>query len=456
MLLTALAHRHAWTFSDGRRIQGYVRRNDYNVFHSKRRREDHGHAFGFPTRFWRDSVGASLLGDLEAGHILVGELRYCPDCLDRGWHTAMFQHLSVGACPVHGCRLLVGCIQCAKPIPTNTSSFLEHHNFCWSCGYPFVLTQNLERCLTQGVEQPEAFQRLYEALLPRAQLCNLFRLNSPATRCRPEALGIHRVSIGLHRSWPIHCGTALRMISENLVPRFEVTMELAERHELVANERAQAVWQLQEQIEAVGGACLLPPELIQAHGSGARITRPMHLTAVALVRTAVQLGQPKDIRERGFAWRGAALAPFVQWLPQDAAGAAYAARYQVYKLFALNLLRIRSLRWIEEVPWSEQFEPAAFSAPWRHVGGGDEAMTGFRCRTGLAGAVRLIRRYGDRSLQSKVEQGGGSVLDALDPTPNLPASSAWPPCGRSELLARLAGKDFAHLYRVAGTQEGGG
>lgn len=415
MLLTALAHRHAWTLSDGHRIQGHVHRNGLNVFHSERYWKDHGHAFGFPRSFWRDSVGASLLGDLEAGRILVGELRYCPDCLSQGWHTAMFQHLSVGACPVHGCRLLMGCTKCAKPLPTSTNSFLDNHNFCWSCGYPFMLTENLERRLAQGVEQPEAFQRLYEALLPRAKPCNPFRLNSSAAKCRPEALRIHRVSIGLHRSWPIHRGTALRMISESLTPRFEATLEHAERNELVVNERAQAIWQLQEQIEEVGGTCPLPPELNDAHGGGVRLTRPMHLTAVALARTAVQLGLPKGIWERGHAWRGSSLTPFVQWLPQDAAGAAYAARHQVYKLFALNLLRIRSLRWIEEVAWNEQFEPAAFSAPWRHVEVGGEAMTGFRCRMGLAGAVRLIRRYGDRMLQSKLEQDGGSVLEALDP-----------------------------------------
>lgn len=319
----------------------------------------------------------------------------------------MFQHLSVGACPVHGCRLLVGCTECAKPIPTNTNSFLENHNFCGSCGYPFVLTENLELCLLKGVEQPEAFQRLYDALLPRAQTCNLFRLDHPATRHRPDALLLHRLSVGLHRSWPLHRGTALRMISESLISRGEATLKQAELHDLAVNERSQAVWQLREQIEAVGDSCFLPPELNQTNGGGARITRPMHLTAVALARTTVRLGQPKQNWERGLAWRGSSLAPFVQWLPQEAAGAAYAARYQVYMLFTLNLLSIRSLRWIEEVPWNEQFEPAAFSAPWRHVEVGGEAMTGFRCRVGLIGAVRLIRRYGNRLLQSRLEHDDG-------------------------------------------------
>jgi hypothetical protein len=442
MLLTALAHRHAWTVADGRRIQGDVRRTNNNVFHIKRCWEAHGNAFGFPSWFWRDSVGASLLGNIEADHILVGEFRYCPDCLAQGWHTAMFQHISVGACPVHGCGLRVGCIECAKSIPTSTKSILEHHNFCWSCGYPFVLTENLERCLAQGVDQPEAFQRLYEALLPRTELCTRFRLDHPAARYSHDALRIHRVSIGLHRSWPLHRGTALRMISESLTPRSEAMLHPTEWYELVVNARAQAVWQLQEQIEAVGGSCALPSELNHAHGGGVRLTCPMHLTAVALARTAVQLGRPKEIWERGVVFRGSSRAAFVHWLPPDEEGAAYAARYQVYKLFALNLLRIRSLRWIEEVPWNEQFEPAAFSAPWRHVEVDGEAMTGLRCRMSLAGAGRLIRRYGDWLLQSKLEQGSGSILDALDPMPDLAASSAWPPSGLSDLLAHFAGKEL--------------
>jgi hypothetical protein len=424
MLLTALAHRHAWTLSDGRRIQGRIHRNDINVFHSEQHWEDHVHAFGFPSSFWRDSVGSSLLGDVEASHILIGELRYCPDCLGQGWHTAMFQHLSVGACPVHGCRLVVGCTQCAMPIPTSINALLENHNFCSSCGYPFVLVENLERCLARGVEQPEAFRRLYESLLPRDQPCNLFMLDHPAAKFRPEALGIHRVSIGLHRSWPLRRGTELRMIAEKLICRSKATLKNAELHELAFDERSQAFWQLREQIEEIGGYCHLPPELNNVRGGGVRITRPMHLTAAALARTTVQLGQPKQIWERGHAWRGSSLAPLIQWLPKDAAGAAYAARYQVYKLFALNLLSIRSLRWIEEVPWNEQYEPAAFSAPWRHVEVGGEALTGFRCRMGLGGALRLIRRYRDRWLQSKLEQGSGSILDVLDSNANLAVSSA--------------------------------
>jgi hypothetical protein len=55
-------------------------------------------------------------------------------------------------------------------------------------------------------------------------------------------------------------------------------------------------------------------------------------------------------------------------------------------------------------------------------------LTGFRCRMGLGGALRLIRRYRDRWLQSKLEQGSGSgsgsILDVLDSTPNLDVSSA--------------------------------
>lgn len=438
MLLTALAHRNAWTFADGRRFRSGIRRSDNSVFHMELCGEEHGHAFGFPSLFWRDSLGASLLGDVEASHILVGEFRYCPDCLAQGWHTAMFQHLSVGACPVHGCQLLVGCTHCAKPIPTSPMSFLEHHNFCRSCGYPFVLTENLERCLAQGVEQPEAFQRLYEALLPRTQACNLFRLNHPAAWYRSEALRIHRISIGLHRSWPLHRGTALRRVSETLTPRSEVTLKHGEWYELAVDERAQAVGQLQEQIEAVGGTCPLPPELNLTHAGGVRITRPMHLTAVALARTALQLGRSKELWERGPVWRECSRAPLVQWLPQDALGAAYAARYQVYKLFVLNLLRVRHLRWIEEVPWNEQFEPAAFSSPWRHVEVGGKAMTEFRCRLGLEGAIRLIRRYGERLLQSKLEQGGGSVLEALNPIPNVAASSVAPPFGLADSFVRSA------------------
>ena len=85
--------------------------------------------------------------------------------------------------------------------------------------------------------------------------------------------------------------------------------------------------------------------------------------AAALVRTVVQLSLQKVVVERGVEWNGTVQTCYMEWLPKDPPGTAYGARMQVYNLFVLNCLRIRRLRWIEQVSWNEPFEPSAFSAP---------------------------------------------------------------------------------------------
>lgn len=45
------------------------------------------------------------------------ELRYCPKCLERGFHAAWFQWRFIKRCPVHGSPLQGGCQKCAAVIP---------------------------------------------------------------------------------------------------------------------------------------------------------------------------------------------------------------------------------------------------------------------------------------------------------------------------------------------------
>lgn len=416
MLLVAMAHRLACVVSDVVRIQGNKsNHHDVSVFHNQRQWEQHGKSFGFPAQVWRDAVGAELADDVAAKDVFVGEMRYCYKCLEQGWHTAMFQHVAVRACPVHGTPLLVGCLECGKPLQTSTNCLFGNHNFCWSCGYPFVLIERLEARLAHGVSDQRAFQRLHDALVPPEIGRSSFKLADPIARFRRPLLDAHRISIGLHRSWPTHLGTSLRMLPERLVARPEEQMKPTDWRLMAINERARAVWELQDCIEKNGASVTWPRELASAWGGGVRLSTPMCLAAAALVRTVVQLSLQKVVVERGVEWNGTVQTCYMEWLPKDPPGTAYGARMQVYNLFVLNCLRIRRLRWIEQVSWNEPFEPSAFSAPWRWVSAEGEPRTAFRCRSNFDRAARLLVRYKGRWLQSRLEHGSTDGLDLVEP-----------------------------------------
>lgn len=58
---------------------------------------------------------------LPSGHPALAwaatELRYCPTCLEAGFHAAWFQWEFIEQCPLHRCHLLRGCRRCATAIP---------------------------------------------------------------------------------------------------------------------------------------------------------------------------------------------------------------------------------------------------------------------------------------------------------------------------------------------------
>jgi hypothetical protein len=83
-----------------------------------------------PTSLWKLQALATIMNisttDVQSGFCstlvpLQGrcatELRYCPACLELGFHAAWFQWLSIERCPLHGLPLTFGCALCKSPIP---------------------------------------------------------------------------------------------------------------------------------------------------------------------------------------------------------------------------------------------------------------------------------------------------------------------------------------------------
>ncbi|WP_320533908.1 hypothetical protein [Robbsia andropogonis] len=134
------------------------------------------------------------------------ELRYCPGCLEQGFHAAWFQWRFVERCPTHGSRLRSGCHKCAAVIPYALDSSLTRHPLsCSHCGTFWVrqLNRPAGRCVPVKGRLARIFKRwqihLADAMMP--VIATPFPSCAPATGkvARQRAAGIEIRMTGLAR-----------------------------------------------------------------------------------------------------------------------------------------------------------------------------------------------------------------------------------------------------------------
>lgn len=63
------------------------------------------------------------------------ELRFCPMCIQRGFHSAIFQDPSLSCCPIHQALLTVGCPQCGSAIRYSLGKPILENPYGCPCGY---------------------------------------------------------------------------------------------------------------------------------------------------------------------------------------------------------------------------------------------------------------------------------------------------------------------------------
>jgi len=60
-----------------------------------------------------------LVTDLSGQYSYQTKLRYCPECIQKGYHSALYQMLWLVECPIHNVPLLSSCPNCENPIDTS-------------------------------------------------------------------------------------------------------------------------------------------------------------------------------------------------------------------------------------------------------------------------------------------------------------------------------------------------
>lgn len=74
-----------------------------------------------------------------AGDNIFSNFRYCLKCMEKGYHTAIFQLPTLVICPEHLCELICECPDCGEQISTELNQELLNSPFvCNRCGREFV------------------------------------------------------------------------------------------------------------------------------------------------------------------------------------------------------------------------------------------------------------------------------------------------------------------------------
>lgn len=95
----------------------------------------------------------ALGGDLQTSNTL----RWCPDCMERGFHAAAFQVRLIRMCPLHKIALEESCPVCHRPIPYEADSKTLEVPFGCPCGHvlwPGLYHRDWPCSLAHEVEAP--------------------------------------------------------------------------------------------------------------------------------------------------------------------------------------------------------------------------------------------------------------------------------------------------------------
>lgn len=89
-------------------------------------------------RIETDSIKKSFVTEIfpNSRRKALPYLKWCPECMENGFHSSIQQLEFLGACPVHGTKLISVCPQCHRVLPYQLSREMFKEPFsCPGCGY---------------------------------------------------------------------------------------------------------------------------------------------------------------------------------------------------------------------------------------------------------------------------------------------------------------------------------
>lgn len=326
----------------------------------------------------------------------VAELRYCPVCLSKGCHSALFQLPAVAYCPVHEVRLRCGCPHCGEAVPASALSVGRNHLYCGKCGRNLATDRRREFL---GGEVLQLSSQKFDALRDAATNPD----NEERSVVRPDAAPAQvAASVGLsrllasHTMWFEEKVAGLERFRVQCLP-LEVEqppLPSSRAHALVRNAYISAFVELAGNLEKLVRLDAMPTGADSGTHSGARVDADMQLVGAAFWHAASTFGVHRYIHGE-MPPPTARASPFAYSLPRGTQAMRLVVRCQVETLFVLNVLSFRHHQYGAEVAWSKVPEHAKFLMPWRihRPPGGAAAELQIRARVDDATVSRVVKRY---------------------------------------------------------------
>ena len=339
----------------------------------------------------------------ERSLLMAADLRYCPECLRLGTHSAVHQHRAVADCPHHLLALKQGCPACGKPIKLSLLALARSPFCCDSCGVLFrrrrpgdAADQALDR------HAGECVLSLCKGLKvdDRTSRSNIFRWGRKGLRLLTDG-SMSQAVVAAHCRWQEGFDTTPRSWRTR-----RVTVE-GEAPAGFADVRAVVVDVLTRLASHVGidlDQHALNPLLLKESGLSARIDRNMSLTAAAFWKVAL-LYRVADclLRSPRADWR--AISSFGAFPSDSAAASREVLKAEVNSLLICVLMDMLRSRFTAEIDWRRPPAPWRFCPAWQTSKSGTRVLLELRSLGGWERTGQLFIRFKNRMLlQAPSEQ----------------------------------------------------
>jgi hypothetical protein len=375
-----------------------------------------GQALGIDSKTWTRALGRDIVGAQQLRAVLLGELRYCRECLKQGWHSALCQPVAVERCPVHRIRLQTGCPHCGASIPTSMIAIGRNHFHCPDCGKSLA-TERRRTGLGKPVLQIGAasFATLRASLLDTGA-SDLIRSPLKIEQSPEEVVRSTSGSRALahHLLWS-EAGTEARGASSGAtdsllsVGHDDALVPAAQVQRRLRATALAAVEELLETVQRAGATVVIPDEVCTIGSAAARIDVSMGLVAAALWRTAHVFDVSRFVLGE-LPPPQAPAQPFSDGIPPFQGIDDAIRRAQVFGVFVDSILQLRRCRYGVEIEWNRTNGQSALLPAWRGAVNAGRVELRLRSRCNDRLVARLTRRHAARRLEHVPE---GASVQAL-------------------------------------------
>lgn len=384
-------------------------------------------------------LAATGSNETEPGVMLMTQtkqLRFCPSCLNLGFHSIYFQYPGASDCPYHGDRLRNVCAFCKQPNFPTIRSLAASPASCWNCGRRWDISNSQIRndSLLASITTIGA--------MIDSRICNIKPISSEvlnkfgsfltsghlAGSCFPE-----KEMVVQARRWTCwnddvkqdqNGRTQIVSIDEtaiesqsDLVPLGNTGLRCAAKLDGFWTSSPETTVRANEVLSWLSQKCSFRAEgsfrlraEIGMQPQGRCINSSINIVHVALLQTMLTYGRQQNHNNIQVDQEIGAVDVYadVRWNhlqlsrygPVENAANPHLIEGEILGWFALSLVRARGMKFSLEVAWPWHLNPWQCLPSYRTVRTGSAWAVQYRSRVSRSSVARLISRYQDTYLSA--------------------------------------------------------